>query len=288
MNKIFKILPKRIVVLGSKGFVGKATCKILKLKKIPVLELSREQINLQDKDATSKLNAILTKEDFLIIAAANAPVKNNEMLIDNISMMKNIINSIIKTSIKRVIYISSDAVYSDIKKPMNEESSTQPQTLHGIMHLTREIMLKQIEGVKLSILRPTLIYGIDDPHNGYGPNQFFNLASIGRQITLFGEGEELRDHVCIDDVSKLTANIALSSHEGILNIASGEIHTFRDIAEIINKLFKDKVLILKTLRKGKMPHDGYRSFDTTKIFNLFPEHTNTSIYVGLKNYYDNL
>ena len=52
----------------------------------------------------------------------------------------------------------------------------------------------------LAILRPTLIYGEKDPHNGYGPNQFRRKANKGEAITLFGEGEERRDHVAIDDV----------------------------------------------------------------------------------------
>ena len=47
----------------------------------------------------------------------------------------------------------------------------------------------------LAILRPTLIYGAGDPHNGYGPNRFRRLAATGKPIILFGEGEERRDHV---------------------------------------------------------------------------------------------
>ena len=43
------------------------------------------------------------------------------------------------------------------------------------MHLMRENMLKLLD-VKLCIVRPTLIYGTNDPHNGYGPNQFIRLA----------------------------------------------------------------------------------------------------------------
>ena len=54
----------------------------------------------------------------------------------------------------------------------------------------------------LCIVRPTLVYGEGDPHNGYGPNRFIKLIKK-KPIELFGRGEELRDHVWINDVSRL-------------------------------------------------------------------------------------
>ena len=64
-------------------------------------------------------------------------------------------------------------------------------------------VLLKINGLTGANLRPTLIYGTDDPHNSYGPNSFYRLATKNEDIVLYGEGEELRDHVHIDDVSTL-------------------------------------------------------------------------------------
>jgi hypothetical protein len=38
--------------------------------------------------------------------------------------------------------------------------------------LAREIVFSSTVAAPLATLRPTLIYGGADPHNGYGPNQF--------------------------------------------------------------------------------------------------------------------
>ena len=287
-NKLLKIIPKRIVIIGSNGFVGSHVLDLIKLQQIPILEISRSTLDLSREDASQLLKCILEKDDVLLIAAANAPVKNNDMLIDNINMMKNIIDALEEIKLKRVIYVSSDAVYSDIKKPMNEESPTEPSSLHGIMHFTREIMLKNIHDVNLSILRPTLIYGYKDPHNGYGPNQFFKLASEGKKIILFGSGEEQRDHVCIYDVAEIIKNIILSNHQGVLNIASGKIITFKKIADIINKLYSSKIGVMETIRNGKMPHDGYRSFNIQKIADFFPHYKMKSIEKGFSDYFNSL
>src|SRR5256885_1405531 len=73
----------------------------------------------------------------------------------------------------------------------------------------------------LAILRPTLLYGAEDPHNGYGPNRFRRLANAGADITLFGEGEERRDHVLIDDLAEIVLRVLKRRSTGTLNIATG-------------------------------------------------------------------
>jgi len=287
-NNFVKIVAKRTVIIGAKGFVGQSICKLLKNDNMPILELSRNEVDFKKPEASLKLQSLLDQDDFIIIAAAEAPVKNNAMLLNNINMMKIIIDSILKKNIKRVVYLSSDAVYSDSKNNLIEKSPVEPQSLHGIMHLTREIMLKQLEHIQLSIIRPTLIYGFKDPHNGYGPNQFFRLASLKKNITLFGKGEELRDHVSINDVSKLITKVTFSNFKGILNIASGKVISFKDIAIFIQKSYDNKINIIETERVGKMPHDGYRSFNIDKIHFLFPNFKITTIASGLKSYFDNI
>ena len=101
------------------------------------------------------------------------------------------------------------------------------------MHLAREIMLRAALKLPLAILRPTLIYGADDPHNGYGPNRFRRLAAKGEAITLFGEGEESRDHVHIADVAALVSATLHQRSTGTLNIATGKSTSFREVAEMV-------------------------------------------------------
>jgi nucleoside-diphosphate-sugar epimerase len=205
-----------------------------------------------------------------VIISAHAPCKNTTMLLDNIRMMTTVCDALERTNVAHVIYISSDAVYRDSKNLLDEQSCTEPNSLHGAMHLTREVMLKSIVGAHLAILRPTLIYGAADPHNGYGPNRFRRLAAAGQEITLFGEGEERRDHVLIDDVAQLICQVLRHRSHGTLNIATGEVHSFRTIAEWIAKASSKPVQVRGTPRQGPMPHGGYRAFDTSATHAAFP------------------
>ena len=276
---------KRVIVLGSKGFIGNSILKSLKNDNIPVEGISREQVDLLSDNAESSLELILKPEDYLVIACANAPVKNNQMLLDNIKMMKNIINAILTTSIRNILYVSSDAIYSDNKESITEDSPKEPKNLHGIMHLTREIMLEQLDQVNLSIVRPTLVYGFNDPHNGYGPNQFVRLARDNKDITLFGKGEELRDHINIEDVTKIIVQILIKGLNGHFNIATGQVISFNYVANQVRNIFNPNIKVLEKPRIGPMPHGGYRSFDITKIKNSFPSLKITNIDEGLKNYF---
>ena len=48
----------------------------------------------------------------------------------------------------------------------------------------RENILRLL-GIKMCIVRPTLVYGSNDPHDGYGPNKFIRNAQSKKYIKLF-------------------------------------------------------------------------------------------------------
>lgn len=268
----------RVVILGAKGFVGSAINRRLRKDGITVLPLSHSDVDLTDDDAGTRLGEILNPQDTLFFVSAKAPVKNEQMLIDNIKMAKAVCDALQKVQVAHLVYISSDAVYADSDYPLKESSCAQPGSLHGIMHLAREVMLANIYNGSLCVLRPTLIYGKGDPHNGYGPNRFIRLSKEGKNIELFGEGEERRDHVWINDVAEIARLIILSRAAGILNIVSGETVSFRDIAEKAVSHASNTSKILGTVRIGPMPHNGYRAFDNTATKKNFPDFQYHSLF----------
>jgi len=203
------------------------------------------------------------------------------MLIDNLHMATTVCYAIRESPPQHLVYISSDAVYVDSDEFLYESSCAQPGSLHGIMHLAREVMLKNAWQGPLCFLRPTLIYGAEDPHNGYGPNRFMRLAQKGEEICLFGEGEERRDHVWIKDVSDLTCRVLSYQSTGVLNIATGAVVSFREIAGQVTQLIPSSSQIKGSVRSGAMPHNGYRAFDPTATHQAFRDFTYTNLKDGL-------
>ena len=268
--------PFRVVILGAGGFVGGQAAARLEADGISVLRLSRGEVDLLMDGAAAELAGLLKPEDCLIVVSAMAPCKNAAMLADNIAMMSAVCSALEQSPVAHVIYISSDAVYSDSDGPLGENSVTAPDNLHGIMHVARELMLKSVVGeTPLAILRPSLLYGLDDPHNGYGPNSFRRLAAKGEDITLFGEGEERRDHVLIEDLADIIRLVALHRSKGVLTVATGEVVSFKDMAEMVVAQFDTPVAIKSSPRKGPMPHNGYRPFDVSATREAFPEFSYT-------------
>lgn len=272
--------PERVVVLGAAGFVGKAVVARLERDSVPLLALGRGEVDLLSADAAERLGALLRPTDAFVAVAARAPVKNADMLVENMIMARAMARAL-SACVSHVVNISSDAIYADSAGPLTEKSSAAPESLHGVMHLAREVMLRGEVQAPLAMLRPTLIYGPGDPHNGYGPNRFRRQAAQGEGIALFGEGEERRDHVYIDDVAEIIVRVLYHRSAGSLNIATGEVHAFREIAEHVVGLSDRANGITGTPRSGPIPHNGYRSFDIAACRAAFPDFRYTSLREGL-------
>ena len=274
-------LPQRTVVIGAAGFVGSAIVERLQAEGASVVGVSRRQVDLQAPGAADRLRAMLQPGDAIVAVAARAPCKNLSMLIDNMVITQTMLDALAGAEPSHVVNISSDAVYPDEPLPLSEATPAAPSTFHGVMHLVREIAFRETVKAPLAILRPSLLYGAADPHNGYGPNRFRRLANTGEDIVLFGDGEERRDHVSIDDVAELVARVLKHRSRGILNAATGEVHSFREIAERAVTLAGRTVTISGSPRQGAMPHNGYRPFATDIVRGAFPDFRYTALADGM-------
>ncbi|MGQ0663120.1 MAG: NAD-dependent epimerase/dehydratase family protein, partial [Pseudomonadota bacterium] len=229
-------------------------------------------------DAAAKLKALLRPDDSFVLVSGLAPAKTNALLVHNLRMAEAACAALAAVPPAHVLYISSDAVYGDDEALICEWSYCQPASLHGMMHAARELMLKTAFKGPLAILRPSLIYGAADPHDGYGPNRFRRLAAKGEPIVLFGEGEEMRDHVWIDDVARLAALALAHRSAGTLNVATGTSASFRRVAEMAVALFAHPVPIQATERRVPITH---RHFDIAACVRAFPGFRYTGLAAGL-------
>jgi len=270
--------PKRVVVVGAGGFVGGAVVRRLTRDGIPVQGLTRKELDLLADGAADRLGATLAPDDSVVFVSALAPARTPALLVQNLRMAEAFGQTLAARPVAHVVYVSSDAIYADDANPVTERSCCQPSSLHGMMHAVRELMLKTDVKAPLAVLRPSLLYGARDPHNGYGPNRFRRLAQKDETITLFGEGEEQRDHVFIDDVAELAALVLAHRSRGVLNIATGTSASFRDIAHKVVALAGSKSEIRGTPRQNPITH---RHFDTTDCLKAFPQFRYTPLDDGL-------
>ena len=276
--------PKRVIILGTSGIISHNLQKELNKKSINFLSIGRSNLNLKKKNASQILSKKIKTGDVIVFIAAEAPVKNIKMFINNLIICKTVCDSLKKKKIMHFVYISSDAIYADVKEKITEKSITSPNSLHGLMHLSRETIIRNKFSKILCVLRPTLIYGLGDTHDGYGPNRFLKLALKNKPIKIFGHGEERRDHIFIDDLVKIIVKCIEKKGLGDLNLASGNVYSFKYLAKEIIYLTKSKSKLVKIKRLGPLPHNGYRPFNVKLLKHYFKDIKMSSIKNGIKKY----
>ena len=169
-------------------------------------------------------------------------------------------------------------MYSFATTLISEATPPAPIDLYGVMHRARELMLASEAKAPVAVLRLTAIYGTSDTHNSYGTNRFMRQALKDGRISLFGNGEETRDHLHVDDAVGLILRVITHGSAGLLNLASGSSATFRSVAEAVAARAGRTVEIATFARQNPATH---RHFDTTNLLRAFPGVRFKPLEVGL-------
>jgi nucleoside-diphosphate-sugar epimerase len=272
--------PERVVLLGGGGFLGRTLAARLRTAGIATLAPSSAELDLAGIGAQTALKALLRPGDSLVVLSALTPDRGRGLntFMANLRMIENLCAVLVEAAPAQVVYFSSDAVYPLGAGLVDEDSPAAPADLYGVMHRSRELMLTQVLGGELCILRPTLVYGPGDSHNSYGPNRFRRQAASAGRITLGGAGEETRDHIHVQDVAELTLRVLTRRSRGILNLATGRAASFMTVARMVAERFEPAAEVVCTPRTGPISH---RAFDVTALHRAFPGFVGTSLEQGL-------
>lgn len=168
----------------------------------------------------------------------------------------------------KIVFSSSRMVYGKVTKPIvTENCETNPLSLYGIHKLTSEkylLMYYKDFGIPSTVLRLT---------NPYGPRQqvkhskyslvgwFVRQAMENKLIKIYGDGQQLRDYIFIDDI--VEAMLDCGANDGtngeIINIGSGTSTKFCDMVSSV----------LECVKSGSMEFvpwpDNYEKVETGDI-----------------------
>lgn len=145
----------------------------------------------------------------------------------------------------KVVYASTRQVYGRPRTlPVDEEHPTQPIDVNGINKLAGEryhLLYNDVHGIRTTALRLTNTYGPRQllKHNRQGFLPWFIRSALdGAEITLYGDGCQLRDLTYVDDVvdAFLRAGASDVANGQVFNLGGTEPVALRDIAERIIRL----------------------------------------------------
>src|SRR5262249_20874759 len=81
--------PSRVVIIGARGILGGTISACLTADKVPMLPLTRQELDLLKSEAAAgTLQRLLRADDSVVFVSALAPTRNNAMLIDNLRMVE--------------------------------------------------------------------------------------------------------------------------------------------------------------------------------------------------------
>lgn len=235
---------ERVIILGHTGFIGSRVLAKMQAEpeRFAPVGLAPEGFDLSGDVRGSKAAEEFTPETTVVMCAAIKRQLGDtaDIYLANTQIIVNFANLIAARPVKRVVYLSSGAVYGeDIENlAITEETPFNPRSYYGLSKVDAEWILKKTTDplpTGLGMLRPATIYGPGDVETAYGPSGFLNAAVKGEAIRLWGDGSELRELIFIDDVVDAIVEYAASGHEGPLNLVAGKSYTFQDALKAVEK-----------------------------------------------------
>lgn len=159
----------------------------------------------------------------------------------NIMGTLNVLSCCRDKGVRRIIYSSSAAVYTDGSQAgaVSESSPTAPRTPYGISKLAGEMYIREmcaLFGLEHVILRHFNVYGPGQTPGPYAGviSKFVKNILIGEPPVIFGDGEQVRDFIFVEDVVRANMlAMETSSTNHVINIATGMPTSINSLARII-------------------------------------------------------
>lgn len=232
----------KIAITGASGFIGQEFIKKLPTS-VDVLLLSRRKREgyIETNYSIDELTALLQGVDLIVhLASVRGKSDKYDTFIENEILIENILKAMVGSDCKRIIFMSSIAVYSDLRNlPWKEEQCVSPQTFYGLSKLTGEYLcrLYAAKGIRYTIFRCGIVYGLD--HTGRMISNFISRASRKERLMLMGKSIARRDFVYVKEVAGalMFATMGNLPENEIYNLGSGEAYTNLEVAESVNFCF---------------------------------------------------
>jgi UDP-glucose 4-epimerase len=266
---------KKILILGGLGFIGKNLYQRLLKDNHQVTIVSDKLQDIDDGFITGQvmqdiiLGNILDKEfmndvvkgfDVIFSLAGSSGATDSIInpyhdLDTNLKGHLNILEACRQNnSGVLLIFPSSRLVYGKpLMNPVHERHPLHPESIYAIHKLTTEHyyqLYQRLYGIRCVILRISNPFG---PYqrfssNHYGIlNWFIHKAVHHQPIEIYGEGNQQRDFLYIDDLVRLLAGSITNStmHGKIYNVGLGRGITLKHAAEVIKDFIPETKIIFK-------------------------------------------
>jgi nucleoside-diphosphate-sugar epimerase len=261
---------RKVIVTGGAGFIGSHICEELVKIGANVFSIddysAGKEVNTkfleqypnftaikQDVCDTQGMDEIFDGADTIF---HNAASKKNICLVNPKKDLKvnaegtlNLLEFALKHKVRKFVHASTGSVYGEpVIFPSTEEHPLRPVSYYGVSKLAGERyvdVFSHLYGMDAVILRYFHVYGPRQESNEFGGvvSIFMRNALEGKDLTIFGHGEQIRSFTYVKDLVRANIEAATNpiSRGKVYNAASGIQVSIKALADfILAKMAGDK------------------------------------------------
>ena len=296
---------KNVLIIGGNGFIGSNLGRHLAGKgwKVISFDIARSAVEderieyvMGDFFDDNVLRSAIEGMDIIYHALSTVnPGNSNEKYMmgygrDFIQTIK--LFDMLRDKDTKLIFLSSGGtVYGDQDvQPIKEESPAYPINHYGNIKLCIENTLRVFDiqaKSKMMIARISNPYGPGQDHNkGVGfIDAVIRKTLAGEPVEIWGDGENIRDYIYIEDVCKMLGSLAqYDGDETVFNISSATGTSQKQIIDIVKKIDDSVKCEYKPARSVDVRKI---ILDNSKIMGLYPIDL-VNIEDGIRSVYDYL
>lgn len=300
----------KVLITGGAGFIGSNLSRYFLERGFEVAVLDNLSTgfreNLPNHPKFQFIEGDIRDEEILIsalsgcdrichLAAAVGNVRSIEKTVEdseiNVLGTLNVLEAARKNKINKIVYSSSAAIFGEPQKlPMDEEHPFSPDSPYGVSKLAGELQARcfaKLYGMDIICLRYFNVYGPNQRCDAYGNViPIFSTQKIrGKPMIIYGDGEQTRDFVHVEDIAQ--ANFLGATRPnvgGTYNIGSGYAITINELTKLFNETTGGKPVPVEYIspRKGEVKHSLAKIEKAKKVLGYSPKYT---IHIGLKGYW---
>lgn len=299
----------KFMVTGGAGFIGGHTTELLVSEGHDVVVFdnfstgnmdnlaavaNKIEINRADICDTAALKDAMPGVDFVIHLAAE--ISNTRSVEDpawansiNVDGTLNVLIAARDAGVKRLMMASSCAIYGDTgNQPQREDFLPHPLSPYGASKICGEHYLSvfyQIYGLETVRLRYFNVFGPrQSPKSQYAAAIpiFIDRIMQGRELHIFGDGEQTRDFVYVENVARANylACTAPKAAGGVFNVASEQPIEINELVRQLRALAGREVEVIHD--PPKVGDIKYSASDISKARELLGFAPLVSFEEGLK------
>jgi GDP-L-fucose synthase len=294
---------ERVFIAGHKGLLGKATWTLFQKFGFQTIGLGSDELDLRNSKETYRYLEENRPHGIVFCAAKVGGIGANkqhglEMLSDNASMQASVLENAAKIGIKKLIFISSAAIYPTDQTYLSEEDIWSAAPAHEHLHyaigkLSAMGFISDMknQGFQWISLIPTNIYGPGDRWNLESSHVIAALiirmtaAKLNREETveIWGSGSAEREFLFADDAAQAVfqsyTNLENAKFESY-NVTSATSSSIRNTAEIIaEKVGYEGSL---TFNNFKPTGPAIRKLNPNRLNQFIPWKASTPFDVGIE------